>query len=415
MLKAQCLDLSLPTYRSASEVNPQAVAPLVPLHCCWAEVFRAPAWRTALAMSSDEGVAALRRVADVVLTSEAGLTELYELKGALDKGSQAGCVSAMDRRTGVHYALHEVELGGLPAAKCADLAAAVCAQRRIADAPAELSDEMHGAQLALVREVLLSPKRVLLVTELAPTSGAVCDDLLTLLERRGRLAESDARRVFTRIVLATKRAHDCGAVLRNIKPESVQVRQQEKHGEFEVYLTQLHCAAPVPRDADADAPLLTGLHGTPEYCAPEMTLWYWHEMVPPRLVEPPPAYSGKADVWALGMCLHVMLCGCFPFQTSDVDEEELLRTINTAAFAFNDPGWRKVSEEALDLVAQLLQRDPLDRPCLEEVLQHAFCAEALQEAMLAEEALRLRLVDEKAHDAALAALDSLDDDDDDES
>ena len=63
-------------------------------------------------MSSDEGVAALRRVADVVLTSEAGLAELYELKGALDKGSQAGCVSAMDRRTGVHYALHEVELGG---------------------------------------------------------------------------------------------------------------------------------------------------------------------------------------------------------------------------------------------------------------------------------------------------------------
>ena len=39
-------------------------------------------------------------------------------------------------------------------------------------------------------------------------------------------------------------------------------------------------------------------------------------------------------------------------------EEELLRTINTAEFAFNDPGWRKVSEEALDLVGQLLQRDP---------------------------------------------------------
>ena len=43
-----------------------------------------------------------------------------------------------------------------------------------------------------------------------------------------------------------------------------------------------------------------------------------------------------------------------------------------------------MSEEALDLVGQLLQRDPLDRPVLEEVLQHAFCADALQEAMLAE-------------------------------
>ena len=60
------------------------------------------------------------------------------------------------------------------------------------------------------------------------------------------------------------------------------------------------------------------------------------------------------------MCLHVMLCGCFPFLT-DLGEEELLRTINTAEFAFNDPGWRKVSEEALDLVGQMLQRDPLDR------------------------------------------------------
>ena len=61
--------------------------------------------------------------------------------------------------------------------------------------------------------------------ELAPQSGAVCDDLLTILVRRSRLAESDARRVFTRLVLAAKRAHDCGAVLRNIKPESIQVRQ----------------------------------------------------------------------------------------------------------------------------------------------------------------------------------------------
>ena len=72
-----------------------------------------------------------------------------------------------------------------------------------------------------------------------------------------------------------------------------------------------------------------------------------------------------------------------------------------------------MSEEALDLVGQLLQRDPLDRPVLEEVLQHPFCADALQEAMVAEAAVGNRLRDEKTQDAMLAALDLEDDEDED--
>jgi carbon catabolite-derepressing protein kinase len=191
--------------------------------------------------------------------------------------------------------------------RCESLAEAILAQRRIADAPNELSDDVCSAKLSLVREVLLSPHRVVMVCELAPMAGAVCEDLLTLLQRRGRLSEPDARRIFTRLVLATKRAHDCGVVLRNIKPEVVQLRQQERGGEYDVCLAQLHSSACVPIADEAGT--LTGLHGTPEYAAPEVAIWYWHECSPPRLPEPPPPYGAKADVWALGMCLHVMLCG----------------------------------------------------------------------------------------------------------
>ena len=64
-------------------------------------------------------------------------------------------------------------------------------------------------------------------------------------------------------------------------------------------------------------------------------------------------------------------------------------------------------------MGQLLQRDPLDRPCLEEILQHPFCADSMQEAVVAEGESSLRLRDANAHEQVLAALDSLDDEDDD--
>ena len=60
--------------------------------------------------SSSTGLLALRRTADVVLSSDGGLSELYESKGEISSGAQAGCVSAVDRRTGVTYALHMLEL-----------------------------------------------------------------------------------------------------------------------------------------------------------------------------------------------------------------------------------------------------------------------------------------------------------------
>ena len=347
----------------------------------------------------------LKSHADMLLNSDAGLSELYELKQQLgEQSAQSGCRVVRDKKTGISYALYERLLADLDPAKCEELCQALAAQKRIRqDAPADVAEEMRTARLACAREMLLSPTRVFLINELVPTEGAVCDSLLALLQRRGRLAESDARRIFSRLVLATKRAHDCGAVLRNLKPEIVQVRQAQKNGTFEVCLSQLHCAACVEEGDESST--LTGLVGTPEYCAPEVTIWYWYECVPPRLPEPPPPYGAKADVWALGICLHVMLCGCFPFSAS-ADEEELLRVINTANFTFSDPGWKKVSEEALDLVSQLLARDPLDRPFLEEVLQHPFCADALQEAIMQDEAASpQRKLDAAAFDRALDLLD----------
>jgi len=189
-------------------------------------------------------------------------------------------------------------------------------------------------------------------------------------------------------------------VVRNIKPDTTQVRQQQE-GAWAVFLTDMHCAALATAD-DPDEGSLTGLHGTPEYAAPEVVIWYWHECEPVQLPEPPPPYGVKADVWSLGICLHVMLTGCFPFDTSGTDDDGLLRAINAAEFSFSDSVWASLSSDSRDLVGHLLQRDPLDRPFLEEVLQHPFCAAAVQRAEQNSRAVHLDGAD---FDSALAALD----------
>eukprot|EP00965_Chrysotila_dentata_P199822 6179606-Pleurochrysis_carterae.AAC.2 len=83
----------------------------------------------------------------------------------------------------------------------------------------------------------------------------------------------------------------------------------------------MHAQLRAPHSVVALLP--TGLHGTPEYAAPEVVIWYWYE-IGRQLEEPPPPYGIQADAWALGICLHVMLTGCFPFDVK-LAEEDMLR------------------------------------------------------------------------------------------
>ena len=53
-----------------------------------------------------------------------------------------------------------------------------------------------------------------------------------------------------------------------------------------MWLADLHCAAPIKEGAEDEC--MAGMHGTPEYCAPEVVIWYWHEQG--QLAEPPPMY-----------------------------------------------------------------------------------------------------------------------------
>jgi serine/threonine protein kinase len=77
----------------------------------------------------------------------------------------------------------------------------------------------------------------------------------------------------------------------------------------------------------------------------------------------------KADMWSLGVCVFILICGYPPFQPDE--KYDLEDNITHARYIFRqDDGWDNVSALARDLIARLLVLDPETRFSAKQVLEH---------------------------------------------
>ena len=95
---------------------------------------------------------------------------------------------------------------------------------------------------------------------------------------------------------------------------------------------------------------LHSIVGTPGYVAPEVLEG---------------TYDRKCDIWALGVLLYVMLYGKYPFD--DDNKAVLFEKIKTKEPRYDR---REVSQEAIELMRQMLVKDPSKRPEAKEILDH---------------------------------------------
>ena len=74
-------------------------------------------------------------------------------------------------------------------------------------------------------------------------------------------------------------------------------------------------------------------------------------------------YGVKADCYSLGACIYVMLSGIFPeFET---------RPDGTKVPSFGrESHWKGISSDAKDLIANLMDPHPVNRPTSAEALKH---------------------------------------------
>jgi serine/threonine protein kinase len=79
-------------------------------------------------------------------------------------------------------------------------------------------------------------------------------------------------------------------------------------------------------------------------------------------------YTNKCDIWSIGVISYILLSGHPPFLGST--ERETLQFVKDGVISFPSPDWDDVSQEAIEFVSHLLQRDPETRPTASEALNH---------------------------------------------
>ncbi|KAL8297196.1 hypothetical protein RB597_006328 [Gaeumannomyces tritici] len=175
--------------------------------------------------------------------------------------------------------------------------------------------------------------------EMAP-HGLPGMDLFDYIEVRSNMEESECRSIFVQVARAIHHLHTkANVVHRDIKDENVIL-----DGDGNIKLIDFGSAAYI-KSGPFDV-----FVGTIDYAAPEV------------LGGKP--YGGKEqDVWALGILLYTIIYKENPFYSIDEIMDRDLRVPYT------------ISDESIDLIRQMLNRNVSQRFNIDQVLAHAWCQE----------------------------------------
>ncbi|KAM3140351.1 hypothetical protein pb186bvf_007511 [Paramecium bursaria] len=160
------------------------------------------------------------------------------------------------------------------------------------------------------------------------------------------LSEKEAADVIRPIVDAIRYCHSMGVVHRDLKPENLLYTSPEPDATIKI--SDFGEAKVISDD------LMITACGTPGYVAPEILIGSGYDLA--------------VDYWSIGVILYVLLCGYTPFY--EESNEKLFELIKKGKVDFSGQEWKKISNEAKDLIQRLLEVDPGKRYKADQIIKH---------------------------------------------
>jgi len=200
----------------------------------------------------------------------------------------------------------------------------------------KLMERLSHPHVITYYDAIDTPKQVYIIMEFL--GGGSLHHYLKKRSSR-RLEDHRARRLFVQVCHGLKYLHDRHIVHRDIKLENLLM---DDHGTVKCIDFGFSTIVPPGKKIKVFC-------GTPSYMAPEI--------VGRR------EYAGPcADIWACGVLLYAMLCGCFPFKGAN--DRDLYRKITKGIFFIPD----FVSSGARSLLNRMLTVDMGKRPTVNDIL-----------------------------------------------
>lgn len=168
-------------------------------------------------------------------------------------------------------------------------------------------------------------------------------ELFDKIVEKGQYSERDAANIVRQIVSAVEYLHDNGIAHRDLKPENLL-----SAGDDEEEIIKI---ADFGFSKNFGEEKLMTSCGSPGYVAPEVLTCE--------------SYDKSVDMWSVGVIIYILLCGYPPFYADNAPA--LFKKIMDVKYDFDDPSWDDVSEEAKDLIRNLLVKDPKKRLTAGEV------------------------------------------------
>jgi len=168
-----------------------------------------------------------------------------------------------------------------------------------------------------------------------------CDLFDFAVEQRG-ISEELGKSIFRKIVTGLLNLHACGVAHLDIKPENIMMDVSSNPpfiGDFG--------SCYIFKDTDAKCHIK---RGTKQYYPPEYASTHSFD---PR----------KVDIYCLGVTLHAMLTGYFPYNTAEPIDQRTIHCSN------------KLSPQCADLIHKMLRNNPKKRIPLNKVMKHAWVSD----------------------------------------